>query len=57
MRTLIANGTVVTADGSYDASGTTLYFTRLAAQPSNTKRYKGGTAQNIWKYASGAREE
>ena len=45
------------ADGSYDSAGRTLYFTRLAAQPSQTKRYQGGTAQNIWKYASGAREE
>ncbi len=44
------------ADGSYDRAGRTLYFTRLAAQPSHTKRYKGGTAQNIWTYAAGARE-
>ncbi|MDB4905472.1 MAG: protease [Gemmatimonadetes bacterium] len=41
------------SDGGMDAGGT-LYFTRFAWQGSNTKRYKGGTAQNIWKYARGA---
>jgi tricorn protease len=39
------------SDGCYDATGTTLYFTRLPFQGSHTKRYKGGTAQNIWKWA------
>jgi tricorn protease len=39
------------ADGSFDPAGRTLYFTRLPFQGSYTKRYKGGTAQNIWKYA------
>ncbi|HEX4681484.1 MAG TPA: PDZ domain-containing protein, partial [Gemmatimonadaceae bacterium] len=38
------------ADGSFDSNGT-LFFTRFAFQGSNTKRYQGGTAQNIWKYA------
>ena len=38
------------SDGGFDASGKTLYFTRLPFQGSHTKRYKGGTAQNIWKY-------
>ena len=42
------------SDGSYDPSGKTLYFTRYAFQGSHTKRYKGGTAQNIWKYSGGA---
>ncbi len=42
------------ADGTYDPSGKTFYFTRYWAQPSHTKRYKGGTAQSIWKYTSGA---
>ena len=41
------------AQGSYDASGKTLFFTRLDKQPSFTKRYQGGSAENIWKYASG----
>jgi len=44
------------SDGSYDPSGKTLYFTRYAFQGSHTKRYKGGTAQTIWKYAAGAAE-
>jgi tricorn protease len=37
------------ADGSFDANGT-LFFTRLPFQGSHTKRYKGGTAQQIWKW-------
>jgi hypothetical protein len=41
------------AEGCYDDAGKTLYFTRLAFQGSHTKRYKGGTAQNIWKFAAG----
>ncbi|MBS1226444.1 MAG: hypothetical protein H6R32_378 [Candidatus Aminicenantes bacterium] len=44
------------ADGSFDAAGRTLYFTRLPFQGSYTKRYKGGTAQNLWSYALGAPE-
>ena len=44
------------ADGSFDPSGRTLYFTRLPFQGSYTKRYKGGTAQNLWSYALGAAE-
>ena len=41
------------AQGCYDARGRTLFFTRQPAQGSSTKRYKGGTAQNIWKYVDG----
>ena len=41
------------ADGSYDPSGQTLYFTRLPFQGSYTKRYKGGTVQNLWKFPPG----
>lgn len=44
------------SDGTFDAKGTTLYFTRLPFQGSHTKRYKGGTAQNIWKYELGKPE-
>lgn len=44
------------ADGSYAEDGRTLYFTRLAFQGSYTKRYQGGTAQNIWRFAPGDRE-
>jgi tricorn protease len=43
-------------NGCYDASGRTFYFTRFPFQGSNTKRYKGGTAQSIWKYSNGAAE-
>ncbi|HKS82559.1 MAG TPA: S41 family peptidase [Candidatus Acidoferrales bacterium] len=38
------------AQGSYAPDGKTLYFTRLPFQGSNTKRYKGGFAENIWRY-------
>ncbi len=44
------------ADGAFGASGQTLYFTRLPFQGSYTKRYKGGTAQNLWTYTLGADE-
>src|SRR6266545_1299942 len=44
------------SDGSFDSSGQTLYFTRLAFQGSYTKRYQGGTAQNLWRFASGDQE-
>jgi tricorn protease len=44
------------ADGSFDAAGRTLYFTRLPFQGSYTKRYKGGTAQNLWSFVPGAAE-
>lgn len=37
------------ADGSFDGEGN-LFFTRLPFQGSHTKRYKGGTAQQIWKW-------
>jgi tricorn protease len=42
------------AEGSYDKSGATLFFTRYAFQGSSSKRYQGGTAQNLWKYAGSA---
>ena len=41
------------AQGVFTPDGKTLFFTRLNKQGSNTKRYKGGTAQNIWRYDSG----
>jgi tricorn protease len=44
------------ADGCHDDTGKTLFFTRLAFQGSHTKRYKGGTAQNIWRFADGDAE-
>jgi tricorn protease len=42
------------AQGCYDTAGKTLFFTRLAWQGSYTKRYQGGTAENLWKYTQGA---
>lgn len=44
------------SDGNFDASGATLFFTRYAFQGSYTKRYQGGTAQNIWRFGSGDKE-
>ncbi|MCH8821979.1 MAG: PD40 domain-containing protein [Planctomycetes bacterium] len=39
------------AEAAFNNDGSMLYFTRLSKQGSNTKRYQGGTAQNIWKFA------
>ncbi|RPJ83903.1 MAG: protease, partial [Acidobacteria bacterium] len=44
------------SDGCYDTLSKTLYFTRLPRQGSHTRRYQGGTAQNIWKYVPGTPE-
>jgi tricorn protease len=44
------------SDGAYSPDNKTIYFTRLSFQGSHTKRYKGGTAQNIWKFTSGSDE-
>src|SRR5262245_39701443 len=44
------------ADGSYSPDGQTLFFTRLAFQGSHTKRYKGGTAQQLWSFRDGDTE-
>ncbi len=43
------------SDGTYADDGT-LFFTRLPFQGSHTRRYQGGTAQKIWKFAPGASE-
>ncbi|HXJ94426.1 MAG TPA: S41 family peptidase [Terriglobia bacterium] len=42
------------SEGAYTPDGRTLFFTRLNRQPSNTKRYQGGTAENIWRYDAGS---
>ncbi|MGH9518239.1 MAG: hypothetical protein ACRD2D_01260, partial [Terriglobales bacterium] len=34
----------------YDSVGHSLFFTRWFSQPSHTKRYKGGTAESIWRW-------
>jgi tricorn protease len=44
------------SDCAFDRTGSTLFFTRFAFQGSHTKRYKGGTAQNIWRYTYGGAE-
>ena len=44
------------SDGFYDQAGRTLYFTRLAFQGSYTKRYQGGTAQNVWRFAEATKK-
>ena len=42
------------AEGAYSNDGKTLFFTRYNRQPSQTKRYQGGTAENIWRYEAGS---
>ncbi len=41
-------------DGSYSGDGRSFFFTRFARQSSMTKRYLGGTAENIWRWDDGA---
>lgn len=42
------------SDGRFDPAGKRLVFTRLPAQGSSTRRYQGGTAQNLWRFDEGA---
>jgi tricorn protease len=44
------------SDAVYGGDGKTLYFVRTPFQGSYTKRYKGGTAQNIWRLPPGDSE-
>ncbi len=44
------------SQGAYDPSGKVLFFTRLPFQGSHTRRYQGGSVENLWKYASGDTE-
>jgi tricorn protease len=37
-------------EGTYDASGRTLYFVRPAFHNNVTKRYTGGTARDVWMF-------
>ncbi|MCJ7627122.1 MAG: hypothetical protein MUO50_01920, partial [Longimicrobiales bacterium] len=43
-------------EGAYDETGQTLYFVRPAFHNNVTKRYTGGTARDVWKFAEGASE-
>jgi tricorn protease len=38
------------AEGAYSTDGRTLFFTRWFHQWSQTKRYKGGWAENLWSF-------
>lgn len=38
------------AEGVYSGDGHTLFFTRWGRQWSETKRYKGGWAENLWRF-------
>jgi len=44
------------SEGSYDASGKTIYFVRPGFHNNVTKRYTGGTARQIWKFTAGDAE-
>lgn len=44
------------SDGVFSEDSEILFFTRLRFQGSHTKRYRGGTAQNLWSFSRGAQE-
>jgi len=44
------------SESSFDMDGTTVYFVRPADHKNVTKRYRGGTARQIWKYTNGSPE-
>jgi tricorn protease len=44
------------SEASYDNTGKTVYFVRPAYHRNVTKRYKGGTARQIWKFTQGEDE-
>ncbi len=44
------------SEASFDKDGTTVFFVRPSHHRNVTKRYKGGTARQIWKYTSGSPE-
>ncbi len=44
------------SEGVFSDNHRDFFFTRLPFQGSSTKRYKGGTVQNIWKFVEGAYE-
>ncbi|WP_405384244.1 S41 family peptidase [Maribacter sp. LLG6340-A2] len=44
------------SEATYDASGKTVYFVRPAYHRNVTKRYKGGTARQLYKFTEGSKE-
>lgn len=44
------------AEAAFDPTGKTLFFTRLPYRLDAVKRYRGGTAQTLWKFTEGATE-
>lgn len=44
------------SEGIFETDGRTLYFTRLNAQRSSTKRYRGGWIENLWRFTEGTPE-
>lgn len=44
------------SDGVWNDDRSSLFFTRFEKQSSYTKRYKGGTAQNLWRWDGGGKE-
>jgi tricorn protease len=44
------------AEGAYEPTGKTLFFTRLPHQGSSTKRYEGGSVENLWRFGTGDSE-
>ncbi len=44
------------SEASFEPNGKTVYFVRPAYHRNVTKRYKGGTARQIWKFTEGAKE-
>jgi tricorn protease len=44
------------SEGTFTADGKTLFFVRPSYHNNVTKRYKGGTARQIWKFTEGSSE-
>ncbi len=44
------------SEATFDDSGKTVFFVRPSYHGNVTKRYKGGTARQIWKYTEGTKE-
>ena len=44
------------SEASFNDDGTTAFFVRPSYHGNVTKRYKGGTARQIWKFVSGSSE-